>query len=122
MIRGRAVGPPADLYALGAVGSFLLTGKPIFDGETALAMVSQHLTADPIPPSARGVEVPADLERLLLRCLAKEPQDRPPSADALRRELLALGCAGGWTPADARAWWESRRPEGGSGEGARTAV
>lgn len=109
MIRGDAVGPAADIYALGAVGCALLTAKPIFDAKTALAFVNLHLNEAPIAPSARGVEIPEDLERVLLSCLAKDPADRPASADVLRRALLACERMGEWTEDDARAWWQARK-------------
>jgi len=110
-ICGREVGPAVDLYALGAVGCYLLTARQVFDAETAIAYIGQHLRARPIPPSARGVDVPADLETLLLRCLAKEPGERPVSAAAMQEDLLACGIAGDWTVADAREWWRRWRVE-----------
>ncbi|HEU5057538.1 MAG TPA: serine/threonine-protein kinase [Kofleriaceae bacterium] len=95
----------ADLYALGAVGYFLLTGTEVFTGRTVLEVCSHHLRTEPVPPSGRlGKPLPADLERLILSCLAKAPADRPASARALRDALLA--CAGPrWSEEDARAWW-----------------
>ncbi len=106
-IRGKAARPAADIYALGAVGCFLLTGKPIFDAQSTMTFVGMHLSQDPIPPSARGVEVPADLEKLLLSCLAKNPEQRPASAAALGNDLLACGVAGQWTEEDASGWWRA---------------
>jgi serine/threonine-protein kinase len=111
-IRGKAVGPAADLYALGAVGCWLLTGKHVFDATTALEYVAAHLHTEPIRPSGRGVAVPADLEDALMRCLAKDPAERPASAVELRDTLLACADAGRWSQADAKAWWAARRPEG----------
>jgi len=114
----------ADLYALGAVGYFLLTGRPVFEATTVLEVCSKHLLEAPIPPSLRlGASVPLDLERLILACLAKSPDDRPESASALELGLRACTEA---TPHDALAakrWWnrhaealrarqkEARRPE-----------
>lgn len=108
VVSGGAATPAADLYALGAVGCWLLTGKPIFDASNAIEFMLAHVQRPPIAPSARGVAVPADLERLLLQCLAKDPGDRPASAEALRTELLACSDAGRWTEADAAAWWAGR--------------
>jgi serine/threonine-protein kinase len=108
-IRGQTVGPPADVYALGAVGCYLLAGRHVFDAETGLAYIGEHLTGTPTPPSERGVDVPGDLEAILLRCLAKDTEDRPESVGALRDELLACGVAGGWTPDDAKSWWREWR-------------
>lgn len=95
-----------DLYSLGAVGYFLLTGSPVFVGASIADILAAHLRAKPIPPSTRlGRPVPRDLEEVILACLAKSPADRPPGALPLRDRLLACADAGGWTEAEARAWW-----------------
>ncbi|MBC7977434.1 MAG: serine/threonine protein kinase, partial [Myxococcales bacterium] len=73
-----------DLYALGAVGYFLLTGRRLFEGKTAVDVCVQHVTQAPTPPSQLpGVTISAELEAVLLRCLAKQPADRYPSAAGL---------------------------------------
>jgi serine/threonine-protein kinase len=105
VVQGQPATPAADLYALGAVGCWLLTGKPIFDAEKVMEFVLAHVQRPPIPPSARGVAVPADLERALMSCLAKNPAERPASAEVLRGMLLACADAGRWTESDAAAWW-----------------
>ena len=96
----------ADLYALGAVGYFLLTGKPVFEGASVEAVLNLHLTEAPLPPSRRGTAVPPELEFLILQCLEKEPSRRPASAAALGEALTPL--AAGWTPELAKAWWAAR--------------
>ncbi|MGH7162564.1 MAG: serine/threonine-protein kinase [Planctomycetota bacterium] len=106
-IVGAPATAAADLYALGAVGCFLLTGKGIFDARSAAEYLTSHLQADPVPPSARDPAVPKDLEAALLGCLAKEPGLRPAGARALRAELLRCADAGRWTQEDAAAWWKS---------------
>lgn len=93
MLAGAEVGPAADIYALGAVGCFLLTGKPIFDARSVPEFIAHHFHSPPVPPSRRGIPVPAELEALLLRCLAKNPSDRPAGVQELRAALLALTCA-----------------------------
>ncbi len=104
-----AVGPSADLYALGAVGFFLLTGHRVFEGKTAVDVCIQHVSAAPPPPSSVSSQsIAADLDALILRCLAKRPADRPGSAAELA-ELFAALPATGWSTADARAWWSSYR-------------
>lgn len=86
----------SDLYALGALGYFLLTGAPPFAGKTVLEVCCQHLHCEPLPPSARvRGAIPPELERLVLTCLAKSPDARPRDAAALRAALLPL--ANGWT-------------------------
>ncbi len=96
----------ADIYALGAVGYFLLTGTHVFSGKTAVEVCSHHLHTKPEAPSERlGSVVPEGLAAILLRCLAKQPDDRPASAAALA--ALLLTCIGdrAWTVQDAEAWW-----------------
>jgi serine/threonine-protein kinase len=81
----------ADLYSLGAVAYFLLTGKLVFDAETPLLMAVAHVTGTPMPPSQRTEQaIPPGLERLVMSCLAKKPADRPESARAMLRMLEEL--------------------------------
>jgi hypothetical protein len=96
-----------DLYALGCVGYFLLTGEPVFTGETTLHVCAQHLDEVPIPPSERlGSPLPEDMEKLIEELLAKQVSDRPPSALAVRQRLERLACHATWTQADAEKWWD----------------
>ena len=86
-----AVDGRADLYALGAVAYFLLTGKLIFEARSAMQMAIAHVTERPIPPSQRTAQkIPKGLERIVLQCLEKAPDDRPESAMALLRSLEAI--------------------------------
>jgi serine/threonine-protein kinase len=95
----------ADLYALGAVGYFLLTGQEVFNGRTVIEVCGHHLHSPPVSPSERlGAPVSADLEGLILTCLAKHPDRRPADARALRTALRTCGDAGRWTETDARRW------------------
>ncbi|MEO8181589.1 MAG: hypothetical protein ABI895_22360 [Deltaproteobacteria bacterium] len=99
----------ADLYALGAVAYFLLTGAPVFTGQTIVEVCGHHLHTPPRPPSElapRGV--PARLEALVLRCLAKGAGERYASASELLVALSELRDTGSWTEADAHAWWAAR--------------
>jgi serine/threonine-protein kinase len=96
----------SDLYALGAVGYFLLTGEQVFTGNI-VEICGHHLHTDPIPPSERlGREVPFELEALLMECLAKNPDDRPQSAGEIRTRLAASLEVPRWRQADAEAWWQ----------------
>jgi serine/threonine-protein kinase len=98
----------ADLYSLGAVGYALLTGCHVFEGRTSVEICSHHLHTPPPAPSARlGRELPRDLCDVLMRCLAKHPDDRYASARELRAALDACADAGRWTEADAERWWEA---------------
>jgi serine/threonine-protein kinase len=107
MAAGEAVDSRADLYALGCVGYFLLTGSLVFEGENALQLVLKHIQSEPVPPSLRvGRPVPEALERVILGCLAKSPGARPPDAATLADALTRAG-ADDWTQSDARGWWET---------------
>jgi eukaryotic-like serine/threonine-protein kinase len=99
----------SDLYALGAVGYFLLTGRPPFTGRTVVEVLSQHLHATVVPPSERThAPIPTDLENVILSCLAKSPADRPASASAVVDALRACQGMPSWAYAEARAWWSQR--------------
>jgi len=102
----------SDLYALGAVAYFLLTGKPVFEAATVVEMCSKHMLEQPIPPSKRlGKVISADLEAVVLRCLSKDREARPSSATELRAALLGCKDAGHYDPQTSRAWWTGRGAE-----------
>ena len=99
----------SDLYALGAVGYFLLTGEVVFSGANVVDIFRQHLSEAPQSPSERlGRELPADLEAVILQCLAKDRNERPASAAVLAEALQACESAGTWSARDAQTWWEAR--------------
>lgn len=104
-LRGEMPTPRTDLYSLGVVGCYLLSGSLPFEGNTAAEFMIAHLQQEPIRPSSRCSSVPADLEAVVLRALAKDPARRPASALEMRAMLLACADAGGWSPSDAAAWW-----------------
>jgi serine/threonine protein kinase len=102
----------ADVYGIGAVGYFLLTGTPVFTGSSATDICLQHVRTTPEPPSARtGQPISPALEALLLRCLAKTPPQRPSDAAELLALLEACSVSGSWTAADAAQWWKARQPD-----------
>jgi serine/threonine protein kinase len=102
----------ADIYALGCVAYWLLTGKRVFESGNAMEMVIDHVRTAPVPPSQRaGQPIPEALESLIMRCLAKHPAQRPTDAAELSRELAALGLAEHWTEEKAREWWSAHQPE-----------
>jgi tRNA A-37 threonylcarbamoyl transferase component Bud32 len=82
MVMGETVDGRADIYALGCVAYWLLTGKRVFEAETPLQVVAKHIRNEPVPPSQRvpGLAIPQALESLVLACLAKQPEDRPTAA------------------------------------------
>ncbi len=110
--QATGIGRPdarADLYGLGAVAYYLLTGTAPFTGPSAMAVMIA-LARDPVePPSRHRPDLPPDLERVVLRCLSKSPADRYPDADALDRDLASCAAAAEWDFAQAAIWWESRR-------------
>jgi serine/threonine protein kinase len=108
---GDKVDGRADLYALGCVAYYLLTGQQVFDGDTAMQVIAKHLQSPPVPPSQRvAFTVPPGLhpglEQLVMACLAKKPDERPPRAAELAR-LLALLDVEPWTGVHAAEWWVS---------------
>ncbi len=104
--RPDSVGPQSDLYAVAAVGYFLLTGTAPFSGQSAIEICMHHVKTPPQPPSARvGSPIAADLEAVLLRCLAKLPSDRFASAGVFAQALAACAAAGTWTARRADDWW-----------------
>ncbi len=107
MALGETVDGRADLYALGCVAYYLLTGKLVFDAENTFQMVAKHLHNEAILPSVRGgIEIPLELERLVLMCLAKNPEARPRSAAELSRALANVDVEP-WTDELAKEWWSS---------------
>jgi serine/threonine-protein kinase len=105
------VGSPADVYALGAVGFLLVTGREVFPGSSTIDVCSKHLHTAPDSPSAvRGEAVDPGLEALILRCLEKRPGDRLRDGAALADELDRLDLTG-WSLEDAAAWWREYRED-----------
>jgi serine/threonine-protein kinase len=96
-----------DLYGLGAVAYCLLTGRAPFTGATPMAVMVAVARDDVEPPSRVRPGLPADLESVVLRCLAKSPADRYPDADTLDRDLAACAAAAEWDSARAARWWNS---------------
>jgi serine/threonine-protein kinase len=96
----------ADVYGLGGVAYFLLTGRAAFRGKSVLEVCAHHLHSVPPPPSEHRA-VPADLERVVLSCLEKSKHARPQTARALARALEACADAGSWQSSDADAWWKA---------------
>jgi serine/threonine-protein kinase len=111
--KPAGVGPSGDLYALGAVAYFLLTGTTVFEADNVLEMCVHHVRTAPVPPSERTDNpIPRELEDVILRCLAKAPGDRPPGARALRELLEAVPLDEPWSEAAAAEWWADwRRPD-----------
>ena len=96
----------SDLYAVGAVGYFLLTGQPVFDADNVVDLCQKHVSASPIPPSERGrTPIPAQLENAILACLDKSRAKRPQTARDLALLIARCPEATQWSIEDADAWW-----------------
>ncbi len=113
VILGEAeVDRRADVYALGCVAYFLLTGQLVFEADTPMKMLMQHVHAKPLPPSHRTeLPIPRELDEFVLSCLEKDPNKRPQNAETLFR--IACGCStcDTWNSDVARSWWERHLPE-----------
>jgi serine/threonine-protein kinase len=104
----------SDLYAIGALGYYLVTGQNVFDGGSVVEVCSHHLRSIPVSPSARlGSPVPRDLEEVILECLEKDPARRPKDAAALATALAICTDATDWTDERAVAWWAEREATAG---------
>jgi serine/threonine-protein kinase len=103
----------ADIYSLGCVAYYMLTGQPVFSGDTAVATAMAHVQNMPVPPSLGSpFEIVPALDMLVLECLSKDPAARPPSAAVVSERLAATVPADAWTREAAHAWWELRQPLG----------
>ena len=110
-LGGRDIDERVDLYGLGCIAYWLLTGERVFVGRTAVEVLMHHAKTPPMPPSERaGRPIPARLEALVLSCLAKEPEDRPQSAEWLAARLAECETVEPWTPERARRWWQTYEP------------
>jgi serine/threonine-protein kinase len=94
-----------DIYAVGAVAYYLLTGEPPFTGKNPMEIINAHSREEVVPPSRLRDSIPDDLEKVVLRCLAKKPEDRFPAVGSLARALADCECAGKWGDQEAAAWW-----------------
>ncbi len=102
----------ADIYAVGCVAYWLLTGQLVFEEPSPVAVALAHVQQPPIPPSERTeLSIPASLESVVMSCLEKRPEDRPDTAAELASMLRqCIDDAGTWTPADAERWWQVNLP------------
>lgn len=123
VLGSRSVDGRTDLYAVGCLAYWLITGHLVFTG-TAMETLVQHAQAVPVRPSARTeVEVPPKLDDVILRCLSKNPDDRPASADTLAEALASIPTGSTWTTRRAGEWWNMHHPRRGhDGSGIRAAA
>jgi tRNA A-37 threonylcarbamoyl transferase component Bud32 len=101
----------SDIYSLGCVAFWMLTGQYLFEGESPMEVAVHQVNTEPPSPSERSeTGVPTDLEEVVLACLQKDPNNRPSSAAALAERLAKCESAVGWTETDAQAWWGLHMP------------
>ena len=106
IIDPQSIDGRADLYALGATAYYLLTGEKVFDGSNLVEVCSQHLHRAPDRPSSKRAEIPPIVDEIVLACLAKKAEERPPDAAALAEMLRAAQReTGEWSREEARSWW-----------------
>jgi hypothetical protein len=106
--KPESVNAQTDIYSVGAVGYWLLTGKTLFEEDKVAALLAHQVKDDPPRPSARiDRVVSADLEGIIMQCLAKSPDKRPVSAEALDAALAGCSSAGAWTTVIADNWWRT---------------
>jgi serine/threonine-protein kinase len=107
----RMLDARADIYALGAMMYFALTGKPPFTAPTAFEVLMAHSRDPVIPPSQLRSDIPSDLESVVLHCLQKKPQDRYPDVRSLGKALSACGASADWDAQKAEQWWTAMAEE-----------
>lgn len=105
VLSAHAADARTDVYSVGALAYFLLSGEPVFGGSSIVEVIARHLTETPAPLAGPGgTTIPPALEALIMRCLAKDPNERPRDAGALRALLLGIDVPR-WTDGEAAAWW-----------------
>jgi len=101
----------SDIYSLGAVAYFLLAGRTVFECKSIIDACMSHSSEQPVPPSEkRGEPIASDLEKLVLQCLEKDPDQRPESMRELQKALSSCSAANAWTEEMAAAWWRKEFP------------
>lgn len=102
----------ADLYSLGCVAFWLLTGRHVFEEETQAAVIVAHTKEEPLAPSqCSELDIPTQLDVLILECLAKAPEDRPRTAEELALRLGEVEVVRPWTADRAADWWQLHRAD-----------
>jgi serine/threonine-protein kinase len=97
----------ADVYALACVGYWLTTGQYVFDSESPMAMVVDHVKSEPVAPSKRTeLPIPPEFDQVILRALAKDPRDRYQSMAEFAQALQQVPAAQKWTEESAASWWK----------------
>jgi serine/threonine-protein kinase len=121
--RGLAeVDARSDIYSLGAVAYALLTGRPPFESTNPMEVIIAHVRDEVAPPSQHQADVPGDLEQVVLRCLAKRPEDRFQDVNSLEQALAECAAADQWTQSHASQWWRENEQVAATAREMSTAV
>jgi serine/threonine-protein kinase len=111
VVLGEKTDHRVDIYSLGCVGYWLITGRLVFEGPSVIKVMSDHVHTPPAPPSSRSeLPIPPELDTLILECLEKDPAKRPATASALQSRLQAIPITTPWTRERAEAWWRDHAP------------
>lgn len=100
--------PRSDIYSLGAVTYYMLTGRPPFLRGSVMELMDAHIREQPVPPSQHNPAVPRDIEDVIHKCLAKDPADRFQDMNELAQSLSKCEAAGHWSRDQAAQWWQER--------------
>jgi len=112
VLSAGAIDSRADIYSVGCVAYWLLTGDLVFRGDTPIAVMMHHAHTAPVPVSQRAeLPIPPELDRLILSCLEKDPAKRPQSARELSRQLADIPIATPWSEERAEIWWSRHEPD-----------
>ncbi len=118
ILGNHPIGARTDLYAVGCLAYWLLTGEWVFAGTTPMEALVKHAREEPDPPSAHSeVAVPSALDSVILECLEKDPERRPANAEVLGSRFADCVSDLSWTAQNAREWWELHQPTGLPGDG-----
>ena len=102
----------ADVYALGCVAYYMLTGEHVFEGDTPMQALVDHVAAEPTPPSRRAkTRIPPELDAIVMSCLEKDPDKRPQDAKQLRQLLTGCQTCNAWSHTSAAVWWQQHLPD-----------
>jgi serine/threonine protein kinase len=111
VIKGEQATSAADIYGLGCVAYWLLSGQHVFDAPSLMALLVKHMSQTPKPLSEHRSDVPNELDEMVLRCLAKDPGDRPGNAFELGELLASIPFRESWDNRLAENWWNENLPD-----------